>query len=90
LQATLAPVLQYPDFTKPFVLTTDASRFAVGKILSQGKICQDKPISLASRILKQAEQNYSTIENELTAIVWACTYFRPYLLGRNFTANVDV
>ena len=64
LQAALMrePVLQYPDFTKPFVLTTDASGFAVGAILSQGKIGQDKPIAFASRTLNQAEQNYSTIE----------------------------
>ena len=71
------PVLQYPDFTKPFVLTTDASGFAVGAILSQGKIGQGKPIAFASRTLNQAEQNYSTIEKELTATVWACRYFRP-------------
>ena len=29
------PLLQYPDFTKPFVLTTDASGYAIGGILSQ-------------------------------------------------------
>jgi hypothetical protein len=83
------PVLQYPDFTKPFILTTDASGFAVGAILSQGKIGQDKPIAFASRTLNQAEQNYSTIEKELTAIVWACKHFRPYLLGRTFTIVTD-
>ena len=77
-------VLQYPDFIKPFVLTTDASGFAVGAILSQ-----DKPIAFASRTLNQAEQNYSTIERELTAIVWACRYFRPYLLGKHFTIVTD-
>ena len=58
------PVLQYPDFTKPFVITTDASGFAVGATLSQGKIGQDKPISYASRTLNKAEQIYSTIEKE--------------------------
>jgi hypothetical protein len=70
-------------------LTTDASGFAVGAILSQGKVGQDKPIAFASRTLNQAEQNYSTIEKELTAIVWACKYFRPYLLGRNFIIITD-
>ena len=81
--------MQYPDFTKPFIVTTDASGFAVGAILSQGKIGQDKPIAFASRTSNQAEQNYSTIEKELTAIVWACRHFRPYLLGRNFTVVTD-
>jgi len=35
---TSEPLLQYPDFTKPFVLTTDASNEALGAILSQGPI----------------------------------------------------
>ena len=82
---TQEPTLQYPDFTKPFVLTCDASEFAVGAILSQGKIGHDKPIAFASRTLNKAKQNYSTTEKELTAIVWACKHFRPYLLGRTVT-----
>jgi hypothetical protein len=39
--------------------------------------------------LNPAEQNYSTIERELTAIVWACKHFKPYLLGRHFTIVTD-
>jgi hypothetical protein len=35
---TTEPLLQYPDFSKPFVLTTDASNEALGAILSQGPI----------------------------------------------------
>jgi hypothetical protein len=61
----------------------------VGAILRQGKTGQDKPIAHASRTLNSAEQNYSTIEKELTAIVWACKHFRPYLLGRTFTIVTD-
>jgi len=86
---TQGPVLKYPDFTKPFILTTDASGFAIGAILSQRKIGQDKTIAFASRTLNSPEQNYSTIEKELIAIVWACRHFRPYLLGRKFTIVTD-
>ena len=83
------PILQYPDFTKSFVLTTDASQNAIGCILSQGKIGSDLPIAYASRTLNSAERNYSTVEKELLAIVWGCKHFRPYLLGRKFSIVTD-
>lgn len=83
------PILQYPDFNKPFILTTDASNIALGAVLSQGNIGTDLPIAYASRTLNTAECNYSTIEKELLAIVWATKYFRPYLFGRKFTIMTD-
>ena len=83
------PILQYPDFSKEFLLTTDASNVAIGAILSQGPIGSDKPIAFASRTLNQSELNYSTIEKELLAIVWATKYFRPYLFGRKFKILTD-
>lgn len=83
------PILQYPDFNKEFVLTTDASNLAIGAVLSQGPIGQDKPIAYASRTLNSSEINYSTIEKELLAIVWATKYFRPYLFGRKFKIITD-
>lgn len=86
---TSSDVLQYPDFTKPFVLTTDASNFAIGAVLSQGPIGRDKPVAFASRTLTKTEENYSTIEKELLAVVWACKHFRAYLFGRKFTLFTD-
>ena len=83
------PILQYPDFSKPFNLTTDASGYAIGGVLSQGPIGKDLPIAYASRLLNSAEQNYSTIEKECLAIVYSAMHFRPYLYGRKFTIVTD-
>ncbi len=83
------PVLQYPDFSKEFIITTDASNYAIGAILSQGKINSDRPIAFASRTLNKAERNYSTTEKELAAIVWAVKHFRPYVFGTKFKIVTD-
>ena len=86
---TSSQILIYPDFEKPFILTTDASNFAIGAVLSQGPVGQDRPIAFASRTLSKTEENYSTIEKELLAMEWGCKYFRPYLFGRRFTLFTD-
>ena len=73
-------VLKYPDFEDQFTLTTDASNHALGAVLSQ----KQGPIAFASRTLNKHEINYSTIEKELLAIVWAVAQYRHYLYGRKF------
>ena len=83
------PILQYPDFTKPFIITTDASNYALGAILSQGPVGKDLPIAFASRTLSQAEVNYNTTEKELLAIIFAVKHFRPYVYGQKFTLITD-
>lgn len=86
---TTAPLLQYPDQSKPYILTTDASQIAIGAVLSQGPIGQDKPVAYASRALSDSETRYSTIERELLAIIWAVKHFRPYIYGNKFTIYTD-
>lgn len=83
------PILKYPDFTKPFLLTADASNKALGAILSQGEIGQDLPICFASRTLNKSESNYSTTELECLAIIFGVKQFRPYLYGRKFIIISD-
>lgn len=83
------PLLQYPDFTKALNLTCDASNYSIGCILSQGLIGQDPSIANASKTLNKVEQNYSTTEKKLCAIVWRVKQFRPYLLGQKFNIIAD-
>ena len=70
-------------------MTTDASGFAIGGILSQGKIGKDKPIAYTCRSLNDCERKYDTYGKEALAIIYCVTYFRPYLYGRKFTLVTD-
>ena len=84
------PILRSPDFSRPFVLQTDASDRGVGAVLSQ---CddegQDHPIAFFSRKLLPREERYSTVEKECLAIVLGAKSFRVYLLGRPFKVQTD-
>lgn len=66
-----------PDYSKPFELTTDASNFAIGAVLSQN----NKPITFVSRTLNETEQKYATNEKEALAIVWSLQHLRNYIYG---------
>jgi len=82
-------VLKYPDFTEEFIVITDASAFAIGAVLLQEKIGNDRPIAYANRVFSWTEQNYNTTEKELLAIVWAVKHFRPYIYGTKFKIVTD-
>ena len=70
---TSSQVMTYPDFSKSFILETDASDFALGGVLSQKTNAdgEEWPIGYYSRLLNSAEKRYSTIEKETLAIVAA-------------------
>ncbi|ROT82717.1 hypothetical protein C7M84_024113 [Penaeus vannamei] len=84
-----APVLAFPDFELPFVLTTDASSVGLGATLHQKVNGKLRPIAFASRTLKPAERSYHTTDRELLAITYALRHFRELILGYKIEVHTD-
>lgn len=87
--ATSAPVLAHPDFQRDFIVTTDASSWAIGYVLSQNFDDGEHPIAYGSRQLKGAELNYSNTDREMLAVVKGVEHFRTYLYGKRFLIRTD-
>ena len=84
-------MLAYADYSKPFVLHTDASTTGLGAVLyqkqSDGK---ERVIAYASRSLNRAERNYDAHKLEFLALKWAVTdRFHEYLYGGTFEVFTD-
>jgi deoxyuridine 5'-triphosphate nucleotidohydrolase len=78
-----------PDFSKVFILQTDASALGLGAVLSQMTGKQDKPIAYASRRTSRTERNYGATQLETLAVVWAVKHFNHYLIGAPFRLITD-
>src|SRR5690606_5413111 len=86
---TTAPVLAAPDWSKPFILTTDGSAKGIAAILSQKYDEGEKIICYASRSLNNYEAKYSPTHLEGLAVIWAVKHFHHYLAGNTFTLRTD-
>lgn len=84
-----APVLTLPDESLPYVVTTDASGFAIGATLSQNQGNGLQPIAFLSHKLHKAECNYPVHEQELLAVILALKEWRHYLHGSKFQVQTD-
>jgi hypothetical protein len=86
---TSTPIIQPPNWGLPFEIMCDAFDYTVGAVLGQRVEKLPHVIYYASRTLNDAQLNYSTIEKELLAVVFALDKFRSYLLGSKVLVYSD-
>ena len=82
-------ILHLPNFSKIFVLRTDASNEGLGAVLLQYDEEIAFPIAYASRKLSPTESRYAVVEKECLAIVWGLKKFQQYLLLKEFWIETD-
>jgi hypothetical protein len=88
-----APILEFPDFDKQFIIQCDASKTAIGGVCLQahlvgGKIIL-KPVMFFGRKLTATEQRYSTTEREMLAIVYGYQSCYHLVYGRKIIFGAD-
>ena len=84
------PVLRYLDFSKPFILFTNASLSALGVVLLQNnEEGIDRPIANFSRTLNKHKRNYTVTEKECLAVLFGINESRPYIYGTRFKVVTD-
>ena len=86
-----SPVLAFANYTKDFLLKTDASKEGLGAVLSQKQ--EDRqfhPVAYGSRAFTMHEKNNHSTKLEFLALKWAITeHFREYLLYQLFLVKTD-
>jgi hypothetical protein len=83
------PVLRMADFSRRFILQTDASSLAVAAVLLQDFEGERQPIAFASRTLTQQERKFSTYELECLAVLFGLEKFRGYVEHVEFDLETD-
>ena len=86
---TSAPVLAFPDLSKPFIVDCDASGHAIGAVLSQEHDGREHAVSYFSQTLSRQERNYCATRRELLAVLRSISHFHQYLYGKEFCLRTD-
>ena len=84
-----ALIMLTPEWNNEFEIMCDASDYAMGAVLGQRTEKIFKAIYYASKTFNEAQENYSTTEKEMLAMVFACEKFKPYILGSHVVIYND-
>ncbi|KAH9267207.1 hypothetical protein BASA83_010123 [Batrachochytrium salamandrivorans] len=81
--------LTHPDETRPFIVETDASDYAISGVLSQYDDTDVlRPIAFYARQMNSAERNYEIYDKELLAVVDSFKHWRHFLQGGHHPVTV--
>lgn len=84
------PILAHYDVNRETILSSDASSYGLGAVLSQK---QDdgsfRPVAFASRSMTDTECRYAQIEKEALAITWGCEKFYQMIIGKPIKIQTD-
>ena len=85
------PILAFTDYTKDFLLKTDASKEGLGVVLSQKQVDGwFHPVTYGSWALTAHEKNYHSTKLEFLALKWAITeHLKEYFLYWPFLVRTD-
>ncbi len=87
---TNPPVLAYPDFDKEFILTCDASGYAISFILGQlDDNNKQRAICYGGRALSPRERKFTISERECLAVVDGIKNYHHYLANAHFQVFTD-
>ena len=84
-----ALIMITPNWNKEFEIMYDASDYAMGVLLRQRTKTMFKAIYYASKTFNETQDNYSTTEKEMLAMVFSCEKIRPYILGSHVIIHTD-
>ncbi len=83
-----APFLRFPDFSKRFVIATDASQTGIGGVLyqpddSDNTITGNNMVAIVSKQLNDTQRRYPVYKKELWAVIYCLRKFHMYIHGRS-------
>ena len=84
-----SPIIVTPNWSLPFKVICDASDYALGVVLGQRQNKIFQVVYYASKILNEAQQNYTTMEKEFLAMVCAFDKFCSFLIGSKYVVFTD-
>ena len=87
----MAHILAFADYTKPFLLETDASKEGLGAVLLQKQADGwYHPVAYSSRALTPHEKNYHSTKLKFLGFKWAVMeHFKEYLPYLSFLVRME-